>query len=558
MGASASKVEVLFEAVHKGSKAKVEKLLNEFCSTEEEKKQAVNFKSKDGRSPLIVAARKSYTGVAKLLLERGAHVNYVNSTIGSNGSALHEATKKGHKSMVELLVQHGASPFCCNDGHRTATDIAMMEGHADILHFFFSKAFWSTLLSHPYKRRLVVVMPHIPLGKHTHGNRRQVWIMKDASAIVPRVRLWLDGCGAYQVGSAGLDAIVRLHTSHVQPKGSLYTRYDRGYCFYVRPPAASTANANVIPDALAIQGLESFLSLVNLQGRLPQPYLNPSSGGGGVASAQSPVSLNKISLPTPPNAPQFPFARMPSLPSDPSFSTNPSNGGFAVSGGGASLSLPSGGQPGAAGPGRARSALGPPASVDSWVDSMKALPGESDPQFAARLSALAVPRGPRPAPALPPPPARAPGIEEEFAARLASAVTASVTGAPLPPPPASPQPGPSQRGGPPMTQDPSQTTAPSAPPMQPANDNNTLQGAGAPGRPTPLVQATGREEAILLHASSCRGLVPLGAPHPLCKQPVERITASANVAAMTSMSVIAVGWAMNDPGWLSTCHFCRR
>ena len=65
----------------------------------------VNLKRKDGRTPLLHAARGGYTDVVKLLIANGAVV-----TIPDNRgrTALYFAEQAGHTEIVELLQEHGA------------------------------------------------------------------------------------------------------------------------------------------------------------------------------------------------------------------------------------------------------------------------------------------------------------------------------------------------------------------------------------------------------------------------------------------------------------------
>src|ERR1044071_4175709 len=56
-------------------------------------------RTKDGQTPLMVAALENKLDVAKLLLEHGADVNAKNKY---NGTALMSAAWKGHAEMVDL------------------------------------------------------------------------------------------------------------------------------------------------------------------------------------------------------------------------------------------------------------------------------------------------------------------------------------------------------------------------------------------------------------------------------------------------------------------------
>jgi 26S proteasome non-ATPase regulatory subunit 10 len=66
----------------------------------------VNHKDdEDGWTPLLWAALKNKTEVAKVLLAHGAQVNVRNR---GGRTAIYYARYKGHPEMEALLLQHGA------------------------------------------------------------------------------------------------------------------------------------------------------------------------------------------------------------------------------------------------------------------------------------------------------------------------------------------------------------------------------------------------------------------------------------------------------------------
>ena len=86
-------------------------------------------RTKDGQTPLIVAALENKLEVAKLLLEHGADVNAKNKY---NGTELMSAAWKGHAEMVDLLLTDGPD-LSLNDKprHDGANVRSMGKPHAD-------------------------------------------------------------------------------------------------------------------------------------------------------------------------------------------------------------------------------------------------------------------------------------------------------------------------------------------------------------------------------------------------------------------------------------------
>ncbi|MFS4466272.1 ankyrin repeat domain-containing protein [Maribacter sp. 2210JD10-5] len=131
------------------------------------KKEIVNEYSKDGFTPLSLAAFFGRTEIAKLLVEYMADPNMaatnpskvnalhsavakenyelckmllnngadVNATQMQNVTALHSAVHRGNLELVKLLIENGASAQLLMDNGDTALDIAKREKHQDILDF---------------------------------------------------------------------------------------------------------------------------------------------------------------------------------------------------------------------------------------------------------------------------------------------------------------------------------------------------------------------------------------------------------------------------------------
>jgi ankyrin repeat protein len=99
---------LLRKAVKRGKEKKVLRLLEKeptlLNSDLPHHAVLLNPHIKSEGQPLAVAAKHGQLGVARLLLERGAHID----TVGYWGTALHWAAREGHEEMVALLLSKGA------------------------------------------------------------------------------------------------------------------------------------------------------------------------------------------------------------------------------------------------------------------------------------------------------------------------------------------------------------------------------------------------------------------------------------------------------------------
>ena len=86
--------------------------------------------TQDGTTPLHDVAFKGHKDVVQLLLDRGAEPNMADQN-GDN--PLHKATSKGHTDVVHLLRERGAEPNIANDFGRTALYYALYIDIANIL-----------------------------------------------------------------------------------------------------------------------------------------------------------------------------------------------------------------------------------------------------------------------------------------------------------------------------------------------------------------------------------------------------------------------------------------
>ena len=63
-----------------------------------------------GRRALSAAIEFGHDGIARMLLDRGAHPNWPEGAAAPRGMALYAAARAGDRAMVELLLAHGADP----------------------------------------------------------------------------------------------------------------------------------------------------------------------------------------------------------------------------------------------------------------------------------------------------------------------------------------------------------------------------------------------------------------------------------------------------------------
>ncbi|GLI66698.1 hypothetical protein VaNZ11_010634 [Volvox africanus] len=251
----------------------------------------LEYKDKNGRTPLLVAAAKNHYQVLQQLILLGANVHYINPSRDSVGSALHEAAARRHEATVELLLSAGASPFTANAAGRTALDEAVLSGNTGVVRAIEKYAEFSGIvafktrtmggLSSKYKARWAVMMPYFPFGRGREGSsasasgnlgrsctemtpktRRCLWLYKDKFSAAPRCRLWVDGAAVLTNGPAGTEGTLRLHTSHGEPIGDLVASFSHGYCVAFRPadmtPSATSAYHRlvVLLNGSAISGTQ--------------------------------------------------------------------------------------------------------------------------------------------------------------------------------------------------------------------------------------------------------------------------------------------------------------
>lgn len=88
----------------------------------------VNAPASDGRTPIVWASGIGHIPAIKLLLEKGADINY-----NESGTALMEAVKMGHENTIAYLLNNGADLQAINVNGKTALNIALEKGNENII-----------------------------------------------------------------------------------------------------------------------------------------------------------------------------------------------------------------------------------------------------------------------------------------------------------------------------------------------------------------------------------------------------------------------------------------
>ncbi|GLC38255.1 hypothetical protein PLESTB_000940600 [Pleodorina starrii] len=548
MGNSASLPERVFKAVERNDVCKFQSLVANIHAADPAARTAIlEYRDPEsGRTPLLTAAKMNHFQILQQLIQLGANVHYMRPS----GGALHEATARRHEAAVELLLAAGASPFAANAAGRTALDEAGASGHSGMVRAIEKRAEFCGLvafktetlggLSSRYKVRWAVLMPYLP---HVPGGgdaasasagagrqplpRRQLWLYKDQSHYRPRCRMWVDGATVTTHGLAGTEATLRLPKGHGEPVGDLATGYTRGvgagYDVIFRPadPTSPDAVAKFHQLVALLDGGSAATTIAAAnQRQQPQPQTEAPSAPPPVpvpyppppAAAAAPPPPQPVVVPPPP--PQWvPYYPVP----PPLYRSVPVLGEIApmveaaaavvatAAAAAAAAVFPqplqrrhdnAGVAPGAVSGGGGSQVSGGGGSLEL----LEALPGESDVAFAARLASVYSATSGHSQQSLFP--------QHQQQQQQQQPVTASLTAAPTPP--RSPNPSPS----------------PSAPPQPPPSPPPPSEPAAEC-----VICMSAPPEAGFLHGDSvhrcvcraCSAHVPVGAPCPLCRQPVERV-----------------------------------
>jgi ankyrin repeat protein len=122
MAAPQEAVRTIFRAVINGDTEGVARMLDE-----DPRLLSTVFQ---GHTPLMSAAERPSVGMVRMLLEKGAEVNFANSR---GCTALYVAAMKGRDEMVSSLLRSGADPSRRSDEGMTALYAASLFGHVAVV-----------------------------------------------------------------------------------------------------------------------------------------------------------------------------------------------------------------------------------------------------------------------------------------------------------------------------------------------------------------------------------------------------------------------------------------
>ena len=93
-------------------------------------RSGINTPDDEGYPPVVKAARDGLEGAVTQLLNSNAYIEAVQIT--TNRTALVEASRKGHRVIVDLLIRHGSAVDHMDASCMTALHHAVTEGHSEI------------------------------------------------------------------------------------------------------------------------------------------------------------------------------------------------------------------------------------------------------------------------------------------------------------------------------------------------------------------------------------------------------------------------------------------
>ncbi|XVF40773.1 hypothetical protein PTKIN_Ptkin01aG0142600 [Pterospermum kingtungense] len=94
------------------------------------RRESLDWKDKEGRTPLHLAASRGNIECAKMLVESGVDKN---AQSNDGRTALYRAAANGNRRMVEMLIKMDSDPRICDDRGRSALDVARDKGHEDLV-----------------------------------------------------------------------------------------------------------------------------------------------------------------------------------------------------------------------------------------------------------------------------------------------------------------------------------------------------------------------------------------------------------------------------------------
>nr|BCL66189.1 hypothetical protein [Volvox reticuliferus] len=236
-------------------------------------------------SALHEAAARRYEGTVELLLAAGASPFTANA---AGRTALDEAVLSGHTGVVRAIEKY--AEFSGVVAFKTQTMGGLSSKYkarwAVLMPYFpFGHGREGSSANQAQGRSSMDVLKP----------RRCLWLYKDKSSASPRCRLWVDAAATVLTnGPAGTEGTLRLHTSHGEPIGDLAASFSHGYCVAFRPvdltPNATSAfhKLVVLLNGSSIPGTQPLQQAVSAMLADPPPVM-PYPAAGSLASIPSAI-----------------------------------------------------------------------------------------------------------------------------------------------------------------------------------------------------------------------------------------------------------------------------
>jgi len=155
------------------------------CKLLIDKGATVNFQDADGRTPLHEAAICGHMSVVGFLLDKGAQINLRDN----NGhTALHRAVEGKRDQIITFLVDKGAEMNLCDPMELTVAHLAAMKGMPNTAHTLFYRGAWRNRFS-LQERKLADESKPRRVAEMEEVKRRQNELMKVQGNAVREARL---------------------------------------------------------------------------------------------------------------------------------------------------------------------------------------------------------------------------------------------------------------------------------------------------------------------------------------------------------------------------------
>ncbi|KAF0696029.1 Aste57867_13192 [Aphanomyces stellatus] len=93
----------------------------------------INQLNEDGYSALHIACRRGHSSMVNMLLRQGADIHLMSMEEEGNVQPLHLAVAGGRADIVFSLLMHNVNVNCLTENHETALHLAVRHNHAEIV-----------------------------------------------------------------------------------------------------------------------------------------------------------------------------------------------------------------------------------------------------------------------------------------------------------------------------------------------------------------------------------------------------------------------------------------